>query len=204
MNADAGVTGVPPSYSWTSTMTSVGQDIYIFGDVDGLFKYSTVWLTWTKWDRLAGVSGRSPIDYSHIPLQAYKMTTVGQDIYIFLGISCVDSSSCESTVTSDLFKFSTILRRWTKVAVTGTVPSARSGHSVTGVGHDIYIYGGKSNSGELDDMTILKIVSDDHGGHVVLLLVQRQTRWILYVGFSHEGGGDGPWMASAEVSDLAI
>ena len=48
--------------------------------------------------------------------------------------------------SDELFKYSTTSRNWTKLDadtdVTGTPPSPRSGHSMTTVGQDVYVFGG--------------------------------------------------------------
>ena len=83
MAKDAGVTGTTlgvRGYSGHS-MTSVGEDIYIFTR-DGLFKYSTTSRTWTKLDADADATGTPPSTQFY-----HSMTTVGQDVYVFGGFS---------------------------------------------------------------------------------------------------------------------
>ena len=54
--------------------------------------------------------------------------------------------------SEELFRFSVETLTWTKLdtaaGVTGTGPSARSGHSMASVGSDIYVFGGSGNGGE--------------------------------------------------------
>lgn len=83
MAKGAGVTGTAlgvRGYSGHS-MTSVGEDIYIFTR-DGLFKYSTTSRIWTKLDADADATGTPPSTQFH-----HSMTTVGQDVYVFGGFS---------------------------------------------------------------------------------------------------------------------
>ena len=53
--------------------------------------------------------------------------------------------------SEELFRFSVETLTWTKLdtaaGVTGTGPSARSGHSMASVGSDIYVFGGYIGDG---------------------------------------------------------
>jgi N-acetylneuraminic acid mutarotase len=147
IDARAGVTGTPPSPRDRHSMTTVGQDVYVFGgqvksgmssssNSDELFKYSTATMTWTKLDTIAGVTGTPPSARS-----GHSMTTVGEDFYVFGG-------------SDELFKYSTVMMTWTKLdtsASASTPPSAR-GHSMTTVGEDFYVFGGYTGeAGEAEE-----------------------------------------------------
>jgi len=60
--------------------------------------------------------------------------------------------STEFLSYDDLFKYSTATMTWTQLdsgaGVTGTGPSARSEHTMTAAGQDLYVFGGLCVSGE--------------------------------------------------------
>ena len=52
---------------------------------------------------------------------------------------------------NDLYRFSTTTMQWEQLdgaLVSGSPPSARSGHAMAAVGSDIFIFGGPPGSGE--------------------------------------------------------
>ena len=57
-----------------------------------------------------------------------------------------DVKAISAGFSEELFRFSVETLTWTKLdtaaGVTGTGPSARSGHSMASVGSDIYVFGG--------------------------------------------------------------
>jgi hypothetical protein len=80
--------------------------------------------------------------------------------------------------SQELFKFSTETLAWTKLEtganVTGTGPSARYGHTMTSVGHNIYIFGGQQTD---DGESKTKLEGRGKEGRVVVVGV-----WLRYGG----------------------
>ena len=117
LDEDAGVTGMAPSARLAHSMTTVGQDIYIWGGQfrasynnevsDELFKYSTASMMWMKLEAAASVTGTSPS-----PTSGHSMTTLGQHIYIFGGRSPSDNSF-GGKVGSDFFYHQASDHMWT-------------------------------------------------------------------------------------------
>jgi hypothetical protein len=106
-----------------------------------LFKFSTVSMEWTTLDPATGVKGTGPSARSF-----HAMSAVGTDQYLFGG-------DCKgSNMSADLFKFSILSMEWTNLdaaaAVKGTGPSARSGHAMSAVGTNLYLFGGFRFSGK--------------------------------------------------------
>ena len=69
-----------------------------------------------------------------------------RELTLLLGTASVSSSE-------DLFfKFSTATMTWTQLdagaGVMGTAPSARYGHGMAAVGENLYVFGGRDDSGE--------------------------------------------------------
>ena len=62
-----------------------------------------------------------------------------------------DVKAISAGLSEELFRFSVETLTWTKLdtaaGVTGTGPSARSGHSMASVGSDIYVFGGSEIDG---------------------------------------------------------
>jgi hypothetical protein len=56
----------------------------------------------------------------------------------------------EETLSAELFKFSIVSMEWTNLdaaaGVKGTGPSARSGHAMSAVGTDLYLFGGATGT----------------------------------------------------------
>ena len=90
--------------------------------------------------------------------------THGLKLFIFKKHPLVVSHDCllnitpveDSSVLDELFKYSTTWKTWSKVDGARTLPSARRQHSMTAVGHDIYIFGGKTTtlSSGLSDLLV--------------------------------------------------
>ena len=61
-----------------------------------------------------------------------------------------DVKAISAGYSQELFRFSVETLTWTKLdtaaGVTGTGPSARSGHSMASVGSDIYVFGGSRDT----------------------------------------------------------
>jgi hypothetical protein len=103
-----------------------------------LFKFSTVSMEWTNLDAAAGVKGTGP---SAGP--GHATFAVGTDLYLFGGnVRDVEGSR----KSAEFFKFSIVSMEWTNLdaaaGVKGTGPSARSGHTMSAVGTDLYLFGG--------------------------------------------------------------
>ena len=62
------------------------------------------------------------------------------------------SGAASGANSDELFKYSTATMTWTRLdaeaGVTGTAPSARAYHSMTTVGEDLYVFGGRWTDGE--------------------------------------------------------
>jgi hypothetical protein len=68
---------------------------------------------------------------------------------------------------SDVFVLLTRDQRWVKPVVDGDPPPAREGHTATLVGTHMYVYGGSSETGYLNDVYILDVEAPVGGGREV-------------------------------------
>ena len=78
----------------------------------------------------------------------HTMTSVGLDLWVYL------SADWSSSVTDELWRFTTSTHVWERVDTTGTtVSGGRSGHTMTSCGLDLWVHGGYTNTGEGDVYT---------------------------------------------------
>lgn len=158
------------SAMWTGSlvvaMTAVDQDLYVispgigrswdFVDFHKLYKFSTTNMRWTTvtttpFSNTMTSSGPlpSPLGVT-LGFTSHTMTTVGQDLYLMARMSdnAPFTSETARSFTYELFRFSTVSLRWTRLDVVarkmGTAPSVTGGlaHAMTAVGSDLYVFGG--------------------------------------------------------------
>jgi N-acetylneuraminic acid mutarotase len=135
------VLGTPPRARTNFGMVAVDRDLYLFGGytktgeggtvaiLNDLFRFSTKEQQWKE----LKVSDSPP------RRRDFGMATVGRDFYVFGGQTYTDAGD---TKANDLFRFSTTEQKWEKIQVSGTPPSARSGHRMAAVGNNLYSFGG--------------------------------------------------------------
>ena len=135
------VLGTPPRARTNFGMVAVDRDLYLFGGyttageggteaiLNDLFRFSTKEQQWKE----LKVSDSPP------RRRDFGMATVGRDFYVFGGQTYTDAGD---TKANDLFRFSTTEQKWEKIQVSGTPPSARSGHCMAAVGNNLYSFGG--------------------------------------------------------------
>ena len=120
---------------------AIGTDIYVCqdGGITGgdekidLWVFSTTKLEWTL--RISGVEGPSP-------RSGHAMAAVGADIFLFGGGIGFNSWSDE------LWVFSTMGEKWTRITVVGQRPSGQQNHAMTALGTNVYLFGGNTHIGE--------------------------------------------------------
>jgi N-acetylneuraminic acid mutarotase len=82
----------------------------------------------------------------------HGMVAVGSDLYVFGGSTGILAGILPNMagVSNDLFRFSTTKMQWEQLdasQVSGSPPSARSGHGMVAVGSDLYVFGGGRGGG---------------------------------------------------------
>ncbi|XP_076467145.1 uncharacterized protein LOC143298228 [Babylonia areolata] len=80
---------------------------------------------------------------------AHASAVVGACIYIFGGRQGI---AMGERSLADLYKLDTSTNTWTQVTMTGPVPEARSYHSMAAIGATIYVFGGCTKAGRLNDL----------------------------------------------------
>ncbi len=62
--------------------------------------------------------------------------------------------------SNDTWSFDISTRKWTELQCTGSIPSPRSRHAAVLVGGVMYVFGGYSGNGDLDDLYALQLSSE--------------------------------------------
>jgi hypothetical protein len=81
------------------------------------------------------------------------MTSVGLDLWVYVsGVALITGSD-------ELWRFTTSTHMWERVDTTGTTASgARTAHTMTSVGLDLWVHGGYTATGERDACTIRAVL----------------------------------------------
>jgi len=110
--------------------------LYCFGGFDGVNQYfglavfDPVTLTWTN----PPTQGEQPILRTN-----HAATNIGSKMIIYGGNRTENDSY---TILEDLQIFDVETMTWSQPQTTGCRPCARSGHSLTAIGHKLFLFGG--------------------------------------------------------------
>eukprot|EP00029_Vermamoeba_vermiformis_P009667 TRINITY_DN4897_c0_g1_i2.p1 TRINITY_DN4897_c0_g1~~TRINITY_DN4897_c0_g1_i2.p1 ORF type:complete len:720 (-),score=204.23 TRINITY_DN4897_c0_g1_i2:62-2221(-) len=119
-------TGTPPSARWGHTLTTVGNQIYLFGgcvDKGPTNEFYAYDITLNKWN-VVPVRGPSPNPrYNHSAL-AYDHYLI-----VFGGVAIFDDKNV--AYYNDVWIFDTKTSEWWNARVNGNPPSQRCGHAMT-------------------------------------------------------------------------
>lgn len=142
--------GTPPSPRYCHTATVVGNKMYIVGGKGKNQVYSDIYsldLDMMRWERIeANRFGPAPRG-----LQKHSTTLVGENVlFIFGGM---DSGR---VISNQLWIFDLTLAAWSSpTSERGVTPVPRYGHVASLVGRNIFISGGKSFDGGINDVCYL-------------------------------------------------
>ncbi|KAK7898724.1 hypothetical protein WMY93_019577 [Mugilogobius chulae] len=134
--------GEVPSAREGHTLCVVNGQIFLFGGVSSpddteclsdFYSFDIVSLEWSMLE----VKGRLLKTLDHCS------ASVRENIYVYGGI-------LQGTVSDDLLVFNTVSLKWTPVKTSGSVPPALWGSSCTGVGEQIFLFGGFGSSGDFN------------------------------------------------------
>ncbi len=137
-----------PTSQWGVPAMAAGQDgsLYVLEDTkntDNVLesKLLKLDLDTKKWHAIEPRgSVRPSVDMRY-------MVAVGSDLYVFGG---------KATRSNTLFRFSTTEQKWEQIGapqVSGSPPSARTGHGMVAVGSDLYVFGGHTEGGTVINTT---------------------------------------------------
>ncbi|XP_061174172.1 uncharacterized protein LOC133183238 [Saccostrea echinata] len=91
------------------------------------------------------------------PINAAAVASIGDCMYVFGGRSGITMGEGD---TNDMYSFNTSTKEWSKLATSGEVPLARSFHSMTAMENSLYVFGGCSEKGRLNDLYCLDVATN--------------------------------------------
>ena len=91
-----------------------------------------------------------------VPREGQAAAVVGSKMYLFGGVTLLSDDAEESIMeTDELIIYDSNLKKWSKENYTGDCPGQRSGATMVGVKHNLYLFGGLSQlSGWLNDVFV--------------------------------------------------
>ncbi|XP_066506409.1 rab9 effector protein with kelch motifs [Hoplias malabaricus] len=149
-------TGSLPSARYNHKCAAVNEQIYLFGGcgMDGSY-YKDIHILNTEtlvWQR-SEVKGESPLSCPGQTFTAHH----DKDVYLFGGM--VTGPDGRVSSTNEIHKFSVAKRKWKVPLYVGIPPARRYGHIAFILHSHMYVFGGKSEEQEFNDMKIMKLIN---------------------------------------------
>uniref|UniRef100_A0A668RZM0 Zmp:0000001301 n=1 Tax=Oreochromis aureus TaxID=47969 RepID=A0A668RZM0_OREAU len=129
---------------------AAGENIYVYGGAvegnpsDDLMVFNTVSLTWTP----VRTSGSLPP-----ALWGQSCALVGDQVFMFGGYGA-GGDFCK-----DLYVLNTENLQWQKMEVKGESPAACSGQTLTAHHDKLYVFGGKNEEQNFNDLKVMKLIN---------------------------------------------
>uniref|UniRef100_UPI003AAF859A uncharacterized protein n=1 Tax=Centroberyx gerrardi TaxID=166262 RepID=UPI003AAF859A len=149
-------TGALPSARFNHTFALVGDQVFMFGGCaeDGEYYkdthvLDTENLVWQKWE----VKGESPPTSSGQTLTAHH----DKDIYLFGGKTTNEEGAGSSS--NEIHKLSIAKMKWKVPLYVGIPPARRHGHTAFILHSHLYIFGGKNEEQEFNDLKVMKLIN---------------------------------------------
>ncbi|KAK1800805.1 hypothetical protein P4O66_005989, partial [Electrophorus voltai] len=149
-------TGALPSARYNHTCAVVNEQIFLFGGCGGDGSYqqdihilNTETLNWQKCD----VKGESPLSCAGQSFTAHH----DKDIYLFGG--AVTSTDGIVFSSNEIHKLSIAKMKWKVPLYVGIPPSRRHGHTAFILHSHMYVFGGKNEEQEFNDLKIMKLIN---------------------------------------------
>ncbi|XP_047660426.1 acyl-CoA-binding domain-containing protein 6 [Tachysurus fulvidraco] len=148
--------GTPPSARYNHTCAVVNEQIFLFGgcEADGSY-YKDIHvlnietLTWQKCE----VKGESPLSCTGQTFTAHR----DKDIYMFGGM--IQSSDGKISSTNEIHKLSLAKMKWKVPLYVGIPPARRHGHAAFIIHSHMYVFGGRNEEQEFNDLKIMKLIN---------------------------------------------
>ncbi|XP_023265474.1 kelch domain-containing protein 3-like [Seriola lalandi dorsalis] len=158
------------SLTWTPVKTSgslppalcghsfalVGDQVFMFGGYGAggdfckdIYVLNTENLLWQKWE----VKGESPAACSRQTLTAHH----DKDIYLFGGRSINEDGTVISS--NDIHKLSIAKMKWKVPLYVGIPPARRHGHTAFILHGHLYVFGGKNEEQEFNDLKVMRLIN---------------------------------------------
>ncbi|XP_037340801.2 rab9 effector protein with kelch motifs [Pungitius pungitius] len=146
---------LPPAL-WGQSFALVGDQVYMSGgyEAGGVFcndfhVLNTETLQWQKWE----VKGDSPAPCRGQTLSAHH----DKDIYLFGGKTTNEDGT--ATPTNEIHKLSISKMKWKVPLYVGIPPARRHGHSAFILHSHLYVFGGKNEEQEFNDLKVMKLIN---------------------------------------------
>ncbi|CAJ1071095.1 rab9 effector protein with kelch motifs isoform X1 [Xyrichtys novacula] len=146
----------PPPALCGQNFALVGDQVFMFGGCDAggdfckdLHVLNTENLTWQKWE----VKGESPAACNESTLTAHH----DKDIYLFGGKSTNEDGTEASS--NEIHKLSITKMKWKVPLYIGIPPTRRHGHTAFILHSHLYLFGGRNEEQEFNDLKIMKLIN---------------------------------------------
>ncbi|KAI0314774.1 hypothetical protein OF83DRAFT_1267104 [Amylostereum chailletii] len=131
-----------------------GEHIIIFGGTDGQYHYNDTWMfdvPTRQWTEL------TCIGYIPSPREGHAAALVDDVMYVFGG------RGIDGKDLSDLTAFKISSQRWFMFQNMGPSPSGRSGHAMASFGARVFVLGGESYVGQMqDEPAVIHVLDTKH------------------------------------------
>nr|XP_046232087.1 acyl-CoA-binding domain-containing protein 6 isoform X2 [Scatophagus argus] len=146
---------LPPALSGQS-FALVGDQVFMFGGYDeggdfckDLHVLNTENLAWHKWE----VKGESPAGCTGQTLTAHH----DKDIYLFGGKNTNEDGAVTSS--NEIHKLSIAKMKWKVPLYVGIPPARRHGHTAFILHSHLFVFGGKNEEQEFNDLKAMKLIN---------------------------------------------
>ncbi|KAM9322313.1 uncharacterized protein KZ484_020534 [Pholidichthys leucotaenia] len=146
---------LPPAL-WGQSCSVVGEQIFMFGGFGAagefcrdLYVFNTENLLWHKWE----VKGESPTACSGQTLTAHH----DKDIYLFGGKNRNEDGP--ATSSNEIHKLSIAKMKWKVPLYVGIPPTRRYGHTAFILHSHLYVFGGKNEEQDFNDLRVMKLIN---------------------------------------------
>ncbi|XP_046717518.1 host cell factor 2 isoform X2 [Silurus meridionalis] len=148
--------GTPPSARYNHTCAVVNEEIFLFGgcEADGSY-YKDIYvlnietLTWQKTE----VKGESPLSCAGQTFTTHH----DKDIYLFGG--AIKGSDGKISSINEIHKLSLAKMKWKVPLYVGIPPARRHGHAAFIIHSHMYVFGGKNEVQEFNDLKIMRLIN---------------------------------------------
>ncbi|XP_036450772.1 rab9 effector protein with kelch motifs [Colossoma macropomum] len=149
-------TGTLPSARYNHVCAVVNEQIFLFGGCgeDGSY-YKDIHILNTEtlvWQR-SEVKGESPLSCAGQTFTAHH----DKDIYLFGGMFTGPEGTVSST--NEIHKLSIAKMKWKVPLYVGIPPARRYGHTAFILHSHMYVFGGKNEEQEFNDLKIMKLIN---------------------------------------------
>ncbi|ROL54997.1 Rab9 effector protein with kelch motifs [Anabarilius grahami] len=149
-------TGALPSERYNHSFAVVGEQIFLFGGCseDGsqlkdMYALNAETLVWEQFK----VKGESPVVCAGQSFTSHH----DKDIYLFGGTVTNQDGAVSST--NEIHKLSIAKMKWKVPLYVGIPPVRRHGHTAFIVHSHLYVFGGKNEEQEFNDLKIMKLIN---------------------------------------------